>query len=212
MNFSFTEVDSSWEGFFTPWVVHLDAILNQLEGLEIAPERENVFRAFRLPLDRIKVVIVGQDPYPGVGVADGLAFSTTNESRPASLRNIYNEYCSDLHFDSPVSNDLTSWAENGVLLLNRTLTTLVGVRNAHLDNGWREFTEAVVLLLGQRGVVGILWGKNAEELAPHFPESIISPHPSPLSARRGFFGSQPFSRANRILAANGIPEVDWKLA
>lgn len=212
MEFSLKEVDSSWWPFFAERETAINSILEPLVGHDIAPARDSIFRAFLTPLDKVKVVILGQDPYPGIGVADGLAFSTlAGTSRPASLRNIFKEYTTDLSYDLPQSNDLTPWATSGVLLLNRTLTTTIGSRNAHVDSGWKELTAVVVQYLAQRDVVGILWGKYAEELSPYFQRSIISAHPSPLSAHRGFFGSRPFSRTNEFLLDMNISPVDWKL-
>ncbi len=176
----------------------------------ITPKKDEIFRAFALPLQEVKVVIFGQDPYPGIGVADGLAFSTS-KAIPASLRNIFKELSSDIGCDIPVSGDLSRWATEGVLLLNRTLTTLEGQRNAHVESEWKEITRAVAQLLGERGVVAILWGSHAQELSHYFEYAISSPHPSPLSSYRGFFGSKPFSRANEVLISKGKTPIDWKL-
>jgi uracil-DNA glycosylase len=157
------------------------------------------------------VLILGQDPYPGEGVADGLAFSSAREKVPASLRNIFIEYSSDLGLPAPMSPDLSKWSERGVLLLNRTLTTTVGERNAHVSIGWRNFTYSVAEFLAQRDVIAILWGNGARELADLFDKKIESVHPSPLSARRGFFGSEPFSRANELLESAGREPIDWQI-
>ena len=211
MNFSLDEVDPSWRPFFAGHVDAIDEILSSLDDEEISPRRENVFRAFTFPLDNVRVLILGQDPYPGDGVADGLAFSSPSIPIPASLRNIYKEYSDDLGLPIPVSADLTPWAERGVLLLNRTLTTSVGERNAHLDKGWSSLTLSIAHLLAARDVVAILWGNNARELAPLFKYRIESAHPSPLSARRGFFGSKPFSGASKLLVETGKEPIDWQL-
>lgn len=212
MKFSFDEVDVSWRPFFQQRESAINSTLTNLTGVDIAPTRESIFRAFRRPLDEVKIVIVGQDPYPAQGVADGLAFSTGSEhARPASLRNIFKEYVSDLSYELPKGNDLSPWAESGVFLLNRTLTTSVGHRNAHVDSNWKDFTCEVVKYVSQRNVVGILWGRYAQDLSPFFQRSIISPHPSPLSAHRGFFGSRPFSRANDALIEMNVAPVNWKL-
>ena len=176
-----------------------------------APARADIFRAFTLPLHEVKAVIFGQDPYPGEGVADGLAFSTRGEKIPASLRNIFKEYADDLGLPVPKNGDLTVWHHNGVLLLNRTLTTVTGERNAHYGAGWSAFTSDVAKVLGQLDTVAILWGANARELAPYFKWKIESVHPSPLSARNGFFGSKPFSSANTILRELGRTPIDWSL-
>ena len=211
MNFSLDEVDPSWRPFFAGHVDAIDEILSSLDDEEISPRRENVFRAFTFPLDNVRVLILGQDPYPGDGVADGLAFSSPSIPIPASLRNIYKEYSDDLGLPIPVIADLTAWAERGVLLLNRTLTTSVGERNAHLAKGWSSLTLSIAHLLAARDVVAILWGNNARELAPLFKYRIESAHPSPLSARRGFFGSKPFSGASKLLVETGKEPIDWQL-
>jgi uracil-DNA glycosylase len=210
MNFSLSEVDSSWHEIFTP---HIPSISDLLASLPVdhAPARADIFRAFTLPLHEVKVVIFGQDPYPAHGVADGLAFSTRSAKIPASLRNIFKEYSDDLGLTVPKSGDLTTWHLNGVLLLNRTLTTVTGERNAHYGAGWSALTSDVARALAQLDAVAILWGANARELAPFFNWKIESVHPSPLSARNGFFGSQPFSSANAKLAELGRKPVDWKL-
>jgi uracil-DNA glycosylase len=170
-------------------------------------------KAFSLNLDKCKVLIVGQDPYPGVDHAMGLSFSVTTLVRkiPATLRNIFKEMASDLHVSQPTSGDLTYLHDQGVVLLNRTLTCDVGVSNSHTDLGWNKITDRSAQVLGQRGVVAILWGKNAGELAKFFPAEkvIASSHPSPLSAYRGFFGSRPFSRANEILERDGKSGIIW---
>lgn len=175
------------------------------------PARADIFRAFTLPLNEVKVVIFGQDPYPGEGVADGLAFSTRGAKIPASLRNIFKEYSDDLGLPAPKSGDLTTWHTNGVLLLNRTLTTETGKRNAHYRAGWSALTSDVARALGQLDTIAILWGAKARELAPYFHWKIESVHPSPLSARIGFFGSKPFSSANAILKDLGRTPIDWEL-
>jgi uracil-DNA glycosylase len=210
MNFSFSEVDSSWHEIFTPHIPSLNELLASLP-VNHAPSRNEIFRAFTLPLHEVKAVIIGQDPYPGEGVADGLAFSTRGAKTPASLRNIFKEYSDDLGLPVPKSGDLTSWHHNGVLLLNRTLTTEIGERNAHYGSGWRALTSDVAKALGQLDTVAILWGANARELAPYFTWKIESVHPSPLSARNGFFGSKPFSTVNAIVTDLGRTPIDWSL-
>lgn len=212
MQFSLSEVDSSWRPFFSKNIDQVEAILSDLSSVEFTPGRENIFRAFRQPVDQIRVVIFGQDPYPGHGVADGLAFSSPHGNPiPASLRNIFTEYSTDLELPIPTSPDLSLWAERGVLLLNRTLTTVVGERNAHLGLQWKDFTFSVAQFLGEHSVVAILWGNYAKELAMHFSDVIETAHPSPLSAYRGFFGSKPFSRSNEILIANNQIPINWRL-
>ena len=212
MKFSLAEIDPSWRDFFAPYIPAIEEIFAELSESEITPNPRQIFRAFRTPLEEIKVVIFGQDPYPKGGVANGLAFSVNADAPiPASLRNIFKEYCEDLNFAPPQSGDLAPWSEQGVLLLNRVLTTETGKTNAHRTSKWSHFTDDVAKFLGQRDVVAILWGSNAAELAIHFRDPIISVHPSPLSAYRGFFGSKPFSKANELLRLRGIAPVDWML-
>lgn len=211
MKFSLAEVDSSWSPLFAEYSKVIDQIFETLDS-EIAPRRSEVFRAFRRPIEDVKVLILGQDPYPGVGVADGLAFSSySGNPIPASLRNIFKEYSEDLGLPSPHNPDLTPWSEKGVLLLNRTLTTSVGERNVHARQGWSSLTEAVARALGERDVVAILWGNSARSFAPLFTNVIETVHPSPLSASKGFFGSRPFSRANELLRKQGREPIDWSL-
>lgn len=212
MKFTLEEVDSSWRSFFTTHLEEINGIVGSIDGEAMAPERSKVFRAFQYPLNEVKVLIVGQDPYPGFGIADGLAFSSARGNPiPASLKNIYKELESDLGILAPSSPDLSHWSDRGVMLLNRTLTTSIGARNAHVESGWREITLAVAEMLASQNVVAILWGKYAQELSPLFPHRIESVHPSPLSAYRGFFGSRPFSRANDLLIQMGREPVDWNL-
>jgi uracil-DNA glycosylase len=211
MQFSLDEVHNSWHPVFSQHLDRINEILSSL-GSDVTPQRSDIFRAFRLPLDDVKVLILGQDPYPGEGVADGLAFSAREGNPiPASLRNIFKEYVEDLNLPVPTSPDLSAWSERGVLLLNRTLTTSVGERNVHLSKGWIDFTHTIAEVLATRGVVAILWGNYARSLSSLFSNVIESPHPSPLSARRGFFGSKPFSRANQLLIAEGKNPINWQL-
>jgi uracil-DNA glycosylase len=211
MRFSLSEIHPSWGSVFA---AHRDAINQFLESLggSVAPARSEIFRAFSLPLDQVRVVIVGQDPYPGDGVADGLAFSSRHSAKvPASLRNIFREYSSDLGLPIPDHCDLSAWQDSGVLLLNRTLTTTSGESNAHRGFVWNSLTSDVARELGHRGVIAILWGKNAQELGEFFEDTVESVHPSPLSAHRGFFGSKPFSQVNRLLVERGQAPIDWRL-
>lgn len=213
MSFSLDEVHESWHPLFNQHLTELNQILSEIKKLEIAPIRAQVFRAFRSPRENVKVVIVGQDPYPTPGMADGLAFSVSNSVRalPASLRNIFREYSDDLGLKPPQSGDLSAWSEQGVMLLNRSLTTVVGERNAHVQLGWKSFTDAVAQDLGALNVIAILWGAHAQELSSYFSHTIESVHPSPLSAYRGFFGSKPFSRSNELLIAQGREPINWRL-
>jgi uracil-DNA glycosylase len=184
-------------------------------GQTIAPDVGDIFRAFRQPLDSIRVVIVGQDPYPTPGHAVGLAFSTAQDVRPIprSLANIYRELRDDLGIEPSSHGDLTHWAEQGVLLLNTSLTVRVGSAGSHREWPWKEITGAALRLLADRGepLVAILWGRDAQWSQPFLPgvATVESAHPSPLSAHRGFFGSRPFSRVNDLLVAQGAPPIDW---
>jgi uracil-DNA glycosylase len=186
-------------------------------GRRYLPAAENILRAFQQPFDEVKVIIVGQDPYPTPGHAIGLSFAVAPDVRPIpkSLVNIFNEYRDDLGYDLPANGDLTPWSQQGVLLLNRSLTVAPGNPNSHQGKGWEPITERAITALAERGGprVAILWGANARNLKPLLGDvpSIESPHPSPLSARRGFFGSKPFSRSNALLAEQGGEPVDWRL-
>ena len=206
-------VHDSWLRLLDPVAPEIEIILKKITNEDIAPRREEIFRAFDIDLEKVRVVIFGQDPYPTKGNAMGLAFSVpeTVTPIPSSLRNIFKELESDLGFEKPVSGDLTAWERSGVLLLNRVLTTRVGETGAHLDLGWQHITNHIARELGARGVIAILWGKSAQELSGNFIKHISSPHPSPLSAYRGFFGSKPFSRSNAALIAKGKSPVEWKL-
>ena len=211
--FDLREVHNSWHPLFTVHLNEINQILRTVDSQECTPARPNIFRAFHEPLESVKVLIVGQDPYPGIGIADGLAFSIQpSETKfPASLRNIFKEYSSDLELPGPTSGNLSPWSAQGVMLLNRSLTTSVGLRNAHSESGWLSFTESVAKTLAERDVVAVLWGSYAQHLQPLFSHHISTPHPSPLSAYRGFFGSKPFSKVNEILSIQGKPPIDWTL-
>lgn len=189
----------------------------QEAGRGFLPRGEDVFAAFRAPLDRVRVLLVGQDPYPTPGHPIGLSFAVAPEVRPLprSLANIYREYQDDLGHAAPSSGDLRPWAAEGVLLLNRCLTVQPGRPASHRGRGWEEVTERAIDVLVARSapLVAILWGRDARSLAPRLGSTpcIASPHPSPLSADRGFFGSRPFSRANEALLAQGATPIDWRL-
>lgn len=186
-------------------------------GRNYLPSGGNVLRAFSRPLSAVRVLIVGQDPYPTPGHAVGLSFSVARDVRPLphSLANIYTELKSDLGIEPAPHGDLTSWFEQGVLLLNRVLTVRPGQSNSHRGKGWEAVTSAAIQALASRGgpLVAILWGRDAQTLAPELGPvpRIESPHPSPLSASRGFFGSRPFSRANQSLTDQGGAPIDWQL-
>ena len=186
-------------------------------GRTVLPAPENILRAFRQPFDDVRVLIVGQDPYPTPGHPVGLAFSVAADVRPVprSLGNIFTELRDDLGLPTPVTGDLTPWTRHGVLLLNRVLTVRAGDAGSHRRQGWEAVTEQAIRALAARDapLVAILWGKDAATLAPLLGRTpmIVSAHPSPLSARRGFTGSRPFSRANTLLAEQGAAPVDWSL-
>ncbi|MEJ3658995.1 uracil-DNA glycosylase [Actinomycetes bacterium KLBMP 9759] len=187
-------------------------------GRRYLPAGANVLRAFTQPFDAVRVLIVGQDPYPTPGHAIGLSFSVSPETCPIprSLANIFKEYTADLGHPAPSTGDLTPWAEQGVLLLNRVLTVAPGAPASHRDKGWEAVTEQAIKALVARDsepLVAILWGRDARNLVPLLVDvpCIESAHPSPMSADRGFFGSKPFSRANALLEELGGEPVDWKL-
>lgn len=205
----------------TPNYQSLMAFLDQrtAEGVQIYPPQDQWFRALELtPLDSTRVVILGQDPYHQAGQAHGLSFSVLPGIQvPPSLRNIYKELSSDLGIAAPEHGFLESWAEQGVLLLNAVLTVEDSNANAHQGKGWESVTDRIIQQVNERstGKVFILWGSYAQKKANMIDQTkhlvIQSPHPSPLSAHRGFFGSQPFSKANAWLAENGFSEINWEL-
>lgn len=186
-------------------------------GRDHLPPRDQVLRAFQRPLADVRVLVVGQDPYPTPGHAVGLSFSVAPDVRPLprSLTNIYRELAADLGVGPAQHGDLTSWADQGVLLLNRVLTVRAGEANSHRGRGWEEVTECAIRALASRGgpLVAVLWGRAAQSLKPMLGPipSVESAHPSPLSAQRGFFGSRPFSHVNRLLLEQGGTPVDWAL-
>jgi uracil-DNA glycosylase len=186
-------------------------------GHRYLPAGENVLRAFTFPLDKVRVLIVGQDPYPTPGHAVGLSFSVAPDVRPLprSLDNIFKEYEADLGHPKPACGDLTPWCEQGVMLLNRVLTVRPGTPASHRGTGWEAVTECAIraLVARDRPLVAVLWGRDASTLRPMLGDTaaIESPHPSPLSASRGFFGSKPFSRANDLLTQMGAEPIDWRL-
>jgi uracil-DNA glycosylase len=185
----------------------------------IYPKQNEVFNAFRYTsFDDVKVVILGQDPYHGPNQAEGLSFSVSNEViKPPSLKNIFKELESDLGIQFPEANSLIPWAKEGVLLLNAVLTVEEHIPTSHKDKGWEIFTDNVIKVLNKKTtpVVFILWGsyaRNKKELITNPLHHIIeSPHPSPFSARTGFFGSKPFSKTNEYLKSKGIKEINWRV-
>jgi len=184
-------------------------------GRSYLPAGKNILRAFTRPLAGVRVLIVGQDPYPTPGHPVGLSFSVGPDVRPlpASLRNMYAELSSDLGVPAPPNGDLTPWFEQGVLLLNRVLTVEPGKAGSHRGKGWEPVTDAAIAALVARGgpLVAILWGRDAQTLTPVLGSVpiIASAHPSPLSAHSGFFGSKPYSRANALLAEQGAVPIRW---
>ena len=186
-------------------------------GRSYLPAGENVLRAFTLPLADVRVLVIGQDPYPTPGHAVGLSFSVAPEVRPlpGSLRNIYQELQADLGIAPAQHGDLTHWFDQGVLLLNRVLTVRPGTPASHRGKGWEQVTARAVETLASLGgpLVAILWGRDAQTATPMLGDvpTIASAHPSPLSARNGFFGSRPFSRTNALLEQQGAAPIDWAI-
>lgn len=222
-------IPESWRAALEPVLASLEARqlggwlrAEEEAGRTIYPPRGSRLHALELtPLDAVKVVILGQDPYHGPGQAMGLSFSVPRGvPPPPSLANIYKELASDCGVGRPAHGDLTAWAKQGVLLLNASLTVEAGKAGSHAGRGWEAITDAAVAAVAERQepAVFILWGSHAQAKAARIPALadtrhclIRSPHPSPLSAHRGFFGSRPFSRANVFLEGQGIAPVDWRL-
>ncbi len=226
MTASDIKLDDSWKAalgaeFDKPYMAKLKAFLQseKAAGRRIFPKGSEYFRALDLtPLDKVRVVILGQDPYHGEGQAHGLSFSVRpGERQPPTLINIYKELRDDLGIPPAHHGFLEYWAKQGVLLLNSVLTVAMGQAAAHQGHGWELFTDAVIRAVNDQPhpVVFILWGSYAQKKAAFVDTSrhlvIKSPHPSPLSAHNGFFGSKPFSKANAFLASKGYPPIDWKL-
>jgi uracil-DNA glycosylase len=215
-------VEAGWAAALEPVAGRIAAMGDFLRaeiaaGRRYLPAGDRVLRAFQQPLSDVRVLIMGQDPYPTPGNPVGLSFSVAPEVRrlPPSLINIFREYSADLGYPAPANGDLTPWAERGVLLLNRVLTVAPGRPGSHRGKGWEEVTEQAIRALAGRPepLAAILWGRDARNLAPLLDgvPLIESAHPSPNSADRGFFGSRPFSRANALLEARGAHPIDWKL-
>lgn len=215
-------IDPSWAQALEPVAPTITAMGELLrselaEGHGYLPAGDAVLRAFTIPVDEVRVLIVGQDPYPTPGHPIGLSFAVAPDVRPLppSLRNIHRELVDDLGADQPSNGDLTPWAEQGVMLLNRCLTVRPGAPNSHQGRGWEAVTDRAIEVLAQRGgpLVAILWGRSARNLAPRLGQvpRVESAHPSPLSARNGFFGSRPFSRTNDLLTRQGAAPIDWRL-
>ena len=211
----FDSVHSSWQPLFEAESALLSEIIESLPAAGITPKREALFRAFEFSPEHYRVLVVGQDPYPNPSHATGLAFEVPEGTRPLppTLRNIVAELNSDLGFGATESA-ISCWPAAGVMLLNRHLSTEVNQTAGHLKLGWDRFTtKACEYLVQKRGgrLVAILWGAKAQELIPHLGHAhlITSPHPSPLSSYRGFFGSKPFSRCNKALVELGLEPIDW---
>ncbi|WP_405801146.1 uracil-DNA glycosylase [Streptomyces sp. NBC_01506] len=215
-------VESGWADALAPVAPRITAMGDFLRaeiaaGRTYLPAGPNVLRAFQQPFDEVRVLIVGQDPYPTPGHAVGLSFSVAPDVRPVpgSLDNIFREMHADIGAPRPSNGDLTPWTRQGVLLLNRALTTAPRKPAAHRGKGWEEVTEQAIRALVARNkpLVSILWGRDARNLRPLLGPlpAIESSHPSPMSADRGFFGSRPFSRANELLVQQGAQPVDWQL-
>jgi uracil-DNA glycosylase len=215
-------IDPGWAAALAPvepQIRQMGRFLRQelAAGRGYLPAGSQVLRAFTHPLSAVRVLIVGQDPYPTPGHPVGLSFSVAPGVRPlpGSLRNIFQELEHDAAVPPPSSGDLTPWAGRGVMLLNRVLTVRPGQAGSHRGRGWEAVTDHAIAALAARGgpLVAILWGKDAASLGPRLGPvpRIESAHPSPLSAHRGFFGSRPFTRANALLAEQGAAPVDWSL-
>ncbi|WP_300343584.1 uracil-DNA glycosylase [Nesterenkonia sp.] len=218
-------LDPGWDEALAPAEPQFRRVREEIQrrraaGERILPAPQNVLRAFRQPFDQVKVLIIGQDPYPTPGHPTGQSFAVAPDVRPLprSLINIFAELESDLGVPPSPHGDLTAWAQQGVLMLNRVLTVAAGAPASHRGIGWEAITETAVRALVERGtpLVSILWGAQARQLQPvlnagEHTRVITSAHPSPLSARRGFFGSRPFSRTNAALEQMGAAPVDWRL-
>ena len=219
------QIEDSWkavlaEEFQKPYFPKLKAFLQEEKArYTVYPAGKNIFNAFNTtPFDSVKVVILGQDPYHGPGQAHGLAFSVQDGVPfPPSLQNIFKELQDDIGCPYPQNGNLTHWAQQGVFLLNTVLTVRAGQAHSHKEQGWEQFTDAVIRTLSREKdhLVFILWGRPAQMKGAMIDASkhmiIRAPHPSPLSAYRGFFGSKPFSRTNDYLEARGIAPIDWRL-
>ncbi|NPA65460.1 MAG: uracil-DNA glycosylase [Epsilonproteobacteria bacterium] len=219
------KIDPSWktvlaDEFTKPYMIELKKFLiEEKKHYTIYPAGKNIFNAFNTtPFDAVKVVIIGQDPYHGPNQAHGLCFSVLNGVPfPPSLQNIFKELVDDIGCEYPKTSELTPWAKQGVFLINTVLTVRAGQANSHKDKGWEKFTDATIKAISEKkeNVVFILWGRPAqakEKLIDSSKHYIIkAPHPSPLSAYRGFFGSKPFSKTNTFLVSKGLEPIHWCL-
>ena len=210
-------MDESWQSVLAPHRALLASLLERADIEGALPQREYVFKALVLPRQQVQAIILGQDPYPTPGMAEGLAFSVPPSvtKLPPSLKNIFSEYVDDLQLAYPASGHLGKWVDSGVLLLNRVLTVRPGAPLSHQGIGWEQVTDSVLQSLVADSIPIVCWGAPALAAARKvgFPDSTIfsSAHPSPLSAYRGFFGSKPFSSVNKFLVVNGRKPIDWQL-
>jgi uracil-DNA glycosylase len=208
----FEQLHPQWQVELASHKALIESIDSFITNRSVTPDYNLIFRALNQPIESTSVVIFGQDPYPTKGHAHGLAFSIDSSitNLPASLRNIYKELFSDLGI-TRTHGDLSDWADQGVMLINRVLSTEIGKSLAHEKLGWQDITERVAQVLGERDVIAVLWGSTALPLKQFFHEQsvITSVHPSPLSAYRGFFGSSPFSKVNAMLRSKGLQEINW---
>jgi uracil-DNA glycosylase len=208
----FEQLHPQWQVELASHKALIESIDSFITSRSVTPDYNLIFRALNQPIESTRVVIFGQDPYPTKGHAHGLAFSIDSSitNLPASLRNIYKELFADLGI-TRTDGDLSDWADQGVMLINRVLSTEIGKSLAHEKLGWQDITERVAQVLGERDVIAVLWGSAALPLKQFFHEQsvITSVHPSPLSAYRGFFGSSPFSQVNAMLRSKGLKEINW---
>lgn len=211
-------VPEPWKEILQEYQSQIDEIGIQLQaradsGERILPDKKHLFRALELEPEAVKVIIVGQDPYPNVSDAIGLSFAVPprKSGLPGSLLNIQKEIMTDIGSTTTADGDLTKWTSQGVMLLNRILTVTAGQSASHAGLGWQEITEKIVAHCAAKGAIGLLWGSSAKELARLFnPDSLVEGiHPSPLSAHRGFLGSKPFSKVNQILESKGLSAIIW---
>ena len=219
------EIEQSWKvvllkEFNKDYFIKLKQFLKKKKKHHsIYPKGKDIFNAFNYtPFNKVKVVILGQDPYHGMGQAHGLSFSVPDGvKQPPSLKNIFKEIASDLNLPLPETGNLSPWAKQGVLLLNATLSVRVKQAGSHQKKGWEEFTDSVIQNISQKkeGVIFLLWGRFAQDKAELIDKNkhhiLTAPHPSPFSVYRGFFGCKHFSKTNKLLAEQGLKEIDWKI-
>lgn len=214
----FESIPAKWQSHLEPHRDLVNEIGSKLQkladgGERILPDKKWVFRALELDPEDVKVLVIGQDPYPNVQDACGLAFSVQprKSGLPGSLMNIQKEILTDIGSTNTSDGDLTRWSQQGVMLLNRVLTVTAGASSSHAKWGWELITETIARVCGENGAIGLLWGNSARELANYFPPErlVEGAHPSPLSAHRGFLGSKPFSKVNTLLETMGRETISW---